>query len=62
MTSINAALQVDLFDQRVAVRGNIYSGFGGSTDFIGCAPLLEVNHSWHFPLGTPIKWFHNHFP
>ena len=36
MTSINAALQVDLFDQANAsrVRGNIYSGFGGSTDFI----------------------------
>ena len=36
MTSVNAALQVDLFDQANAsrVRGNIYSGFGGSTDFI----------------------------
>lgn len=36
MTSINAALQVDLFDQANAsyVRGRIYSGFGGSTDFI----------------------------
>ena len=36
MTSINAALQVDLFDQANASRiGNkIYSGFGGSTDFI----------------------------
>ena len=36
MTSINAALQVDLFDQANAsrVRGKIYSGFGGSTDFI----------------------------
>ena len=36
MTSVNAALQVDLFDQANAsrVRGEIYSGFGGSTDFI----------------------------
>ena len=36
MTSINAALEIDLFDQANAshVRGEIYSGFGGSTDFI----------------------------
>ena len=36
MTSINAALQIDLFDQANAshVRGRVYSGFGGSTDFI----------------------------
>lgn len=36
MTSINAALQVDLFDQANAsyVNGQPYSGFGGSTDFI----------------------------
>lgn len=36
MTSINAALQIDLYDQANAshVRGEIYSGFGGSTDFI----------------------------
>ena len=36
MTSINAALQVDLLDQANAsrVRNKIYSGFGGSTDFI----------------------------
>ena len=36
MTSINGALQVDLYDQANAsrVRGKIYSGFGGSTDFI----------------------------
>jgi acyl-CoA hydrolase len=36
MQSINAALQVDLFDQANAsyVRGEVYSGFGGSTDFI----------------------------
>ena len=36
MTSVNAALQVDLFDQANAsrIKGKIYSGFGGSTDFI----------------------------
>jgi acyl-CoA hydrolase len=36
MTSINSALQVDLLDQANAsrVRDRIYSGFGGSTDFI----------------------------
>lgn len=36
MNSINSALQIDLYDQANAsyVRGEIYSGFGGSTDFI----------------------------
>ena len=36
MSSINSALQVDLYDQANAsfVRDEIYSGFGGSTDFI----------------------------
>ena len=36
MISINAALQVDLFDQANSsrVHDRIYSGFGGSTDFI----------------------------
>lgn len=36
MMSINAALQVDLFDQANSSRVNnrIYSGFGGATDFI----------------------------
>ena len=36
MTSVNAALQVDLFAQANASRINarIYSGFGGQTDFI----------------------------
>jgi acyl-CoA hydrolase len=36
MTSINGALQVDLFAQANAgrVRGMIYSGFGGQTDFV----------------------------
>lgn len=36
MTSVNGALQVDLFAQANAgrVRGAIYSGFGGQTDFV----------------------------
>lgn len=36
MMSINAALQVDLYDQANSsrVRNQIYSGFGGATDFI----------------------------
>ena len=36
MTSVNAALQVDLFAQANAsyTRGHIYSGFGGQTDFV----------------------------
>ena len=36
MTSVNAALQVDLFAQANAsyVRHRIYSGFGGQTDFV----------------------------
>lgn len=36
MNSVNAALQVDLYDQANAsyVKGQPYSGFGGSTDFI----------------------------
>jgi acyl-CoA hydrolase len=36
MTSVNGALQVDLFAQANAarVRGMIYSGFGGQTDFV----------------------------
>lgn len=55
MTSINSALQVDLFDQANAshVRGEIYSGFGGSTDFIvgalhspGGASFMALQ-SWH---------------
>jgi acyl-CoA hydrolase len=55
MTSINAALQVDLFAQANAsyVHGHIYSGFGGQTDFIVGA--LHATHgmaiialpSWH---------------
>ena len=55
MTSINAALEIDLFDQANAshVRGHIYSGFGGSTDFIvgalhsrGGASFMALP-SWH---------------
>ena len=36
MTSVNGALQVDLLDQANAsrIKGRIYSGFGGQTDFI----------------------------
>jgi acyl-CoA hydrolase len=55
MTSVNAALQVDLMDQANASRinGNIYSGFGGSTDFIVGALHSRGGHSfmalpsWH---------------
>jgi acyl-CoA hydrolase len=55
MSSINAALQVDLFDQANAsyVKGQPYSGFGGSTDFIvgalhsaGGASFMALP-SWH---------------
>jgi len=55
MTSINSALQIDLFDQANAshVRGQVYSGFGGSTDFIvgalharGGASYMALP-SWH---------------
>lgn len=55
MTSVNAAMQVDLFDQANAsrVNGQIYSGFGGSTDFIVGALHSPGGHayialpSWH---------------
>lgn len=55
MTSVNAALQVDLYDQANAsrVRSRIYSGFGGSTDFIVGALHSRGGHSfmalpsWH---------------
>jgi acyl-CoA hydrolase len=55
MTSVNTALQVDLFAQANAsrVRGLIYSGFGGQTDFIvgalhcpGGQAILALR-SWH---------------
>ena len=60
MTSINAALQVDLFDQANAsrVRGEIYSGWGGSTDFIvgalhsrGGQSFMALP-SWHAKAGV----------
>lgn len=55
MTSINTALQVDLFDQANASRiGNrIYSGFGGQTDFtVGAihssgGQAFMALRSWH---------------
>lgn len=55
MTSVNAALQVDLFAQANASRINdrIFSGFGGSTDFIVGALHSRGGHayialsSWH---------------
>ena len=55
MTSVNAALQVDLYDQANAsrVNGKIYSGFGGSTDFIVGSLHSRGGHSfmalpsWH---------------
>jgi acyl-CoA hydrolase len=55
MTSINSAIQIDLFDQANASfkNGQIYSGIGGSTDFIvgalhspGGASFMAL-HSWH---------------
>ena len=55
MTSINTALQVDLFGQANASRINarIHSGFGGQTDFIVGAlhsrggQALMALRSWH---------------
>jgi acyl-CoA hydrolase len=55
MTSINTALQVDLFGQANASRisGRIHSGFGGQTDFIVGAlhsqggQALMALRSWH---------------
>ena len=60
MTSVNAALQVDLYDQANAsrVNGKIYSGFGGSTDFIVGALHSRGGHSfmalpsWHEKTNT----------
>ena len=55
MTSVNTALQVDLFGQANAsrIRARIHSGFGGQTDFIvgalhseGGQALLALR-SWH---------------
>ncbi len=55
MTSINTALQVDLFDQANAsrIRARIYSGFGGQTDFtVGASHspggrAFMALRSWH---------------
>jgi acyl-CoA hydrolase len=55
LVSINSALQVDLFAQANAarVRGTIYSGFGGQTDFVVGALHSPGGHaiialpSWH---------------
>jgi acyl-CoA hydrolase len=55
MTSINATLEVDLFGQANAsyVRGRIYSGFGGQSDFVvgalhahGGQAIIALR-SWH---------------
>lgn len=60
MTSVNTALQVDLFGQANASRINarIYSGFGGQTDFIvgalhasGGQAILALK-SWHPKVDT----------
>lgn len=55
MISVNSALQVDLYGQANAsrIKGRIYSGFGGSTDFIVGALHAPGGHafialpSWH---------------
>lgn len=55
MTSINTALQVDLFDQANAsrIRARIHSGFGGQTDFtVGAShspggKAFMALRSWH---------------
>ena len=55
MISVNSALQVDLYGQANAsrIKGRIYSGFGGSTDFIVGALHSPGGHafialpSWH---------------
>ena len=60
MTSINGAMQVDLYAQANASyrRGRIYSGFGGQTDFIVGAlhspggRAVVALPSWHGPTNT----------
>ncbi|WP_019634158.1 acetyl-CoA hydrolase/transferase family protein [Actinomadura atramentaria] len=55
LTSVNSALQIDLYAQANAsrVRGTIYSGFGGQTDFVVGALHSPGGHaiialpSWH---------------
>jgi acyl-CoA hydrolase len=60
MTSINSALQVDLFGQANAswVRGAVYSGFGGQSDFVvgalhapGGRAVIALP-SWHREAGV----------
>ena len=60
MTSVNGALEVDLFAQANAarVRGAIYSGFGGQTDFVvgalhspGGRAIIALP-SWHPKAGV----------
>lgn len=60
MTSINTALQVDLYAQANAsyVRGRIHSGFGGQTDFVvgalhsrGGQAIIALP-SWHDKTGS----------
>src|SRR5262249_58194935 len=60
MTSVNSALQVDLYAQANAsrVRGAIYSGFGGQTDFVVGAlhsrdgKAIIALPSWHPKAGV----------
>jgi acyl-CoA hydrolase len=60
MTSVNTAMQVDLYAQANASyrRGRIYSGFGGQTDFIVGAlhsaggRAVVALPSWHARTGT----------
>ncbi len=60
MTSVNTAMQVDLYAQANASyrRGRIYSGFGGQTDFIVGAlhspggQAIVALPSWHERSGT----------
>ncbi|GAA5500541.1 butyrate:acetyl-CoA coenzyme A-transferase [Deinococcus xinjiangensis] len=56
MTSVNTALQVDLFAQANASRigARIHSGFGGQTDFIvGALTHAGGKRLWRCGLGTP---------
>jgi acyl-CoA hydrolase len=60
MTSVNSAMQVDLYAQANASyrRGRVYSGFGGQTDFIVGAlhaaggRAVVALPSWHARTGT----------
>jgi acyl-CoA hydrolase len=60
MTSVNTAMQVDLYAQANASyrRGRIYSGFGGQTDFVVGAlhapggRAIVALPSWHEPTAT----------